>query len=144
MCTRMAPPARASSSQTGLVKPCGPHHCARWRGSVQSLKTSSRGASRMRVSVSSRGTAPLFFSVMFFLFLQVGQVVVEPIKTLIPKAAVLLDPGRDILQRFRLKPAGTPLRATAPGDEPDPLKDLQMFGDGGAADFEGAGQFADR
>src|SRR5271163_1615841 len=104
MWTRMAPPTWASNSQTGLVKPFGPHHWARCRGSVQILKTSSRGASRIRTKVSSRAGA-LFWAVMFFLFrfrLQLGQVVVQPIKTFIPKLAVFPNPRGDILQRFGL------------------------------------------
>src|SRR5258707_634238 len=50
---RIAPPARTSSSHTGLVKPFGPHHCATWLGSVQTLNTSSLGASKTRVIIRS-------------------------------------------------------------------------------------------
>src|SRR5580704_3879627 len=57
---RMAPPTRASISQTGLVKPFGPHHCASIAASVQALNTSARGASKIRVMVISRSTKTLF------------------------------------------------------------------------------------
>src|SRR5665213_543595 len=50
----ISPPARASHSLTGLVKPCGPNHWASIFPSVQDLKTRSRGASNTRVMVSSR------------------------------------------------------------------------------------------
>ena len=54
MSIRMAPPGRASASQTGLVNPCGPHHRASRSGSVHALKTSARGASKVRVRTTSR------------------------------------------------------------------------------------------
>src|SRR5277367_6500642 len=57
MWMRMAPLTRASSSQTGLVKPFGPHHCASIAVSVQALNTSARGASKVRVMVISRSAS---------------------------------------------------------------------------------------
>src|SRR6202171_2878014 len=54
MWIRSLPPTCASNSQTGLVKPSGPHHCAKCCGSVQALNTSARGASNTRVIVTSR------------------------------------------------------------------------------------------
>src|SRR5713226_1002272 len=53
MSMRMAPPGRASNSQTGFVKPFGPHHCAMCFGSVHTLNTSSRGASKTHVMTSA-------------------------------------------------------------------------------------------
>ena len=49
MTIRSVPPGRTSISQTGLVKPCGPHHCAMQVGSAQASNTNSRGASNTRV-----------------------------------------------------------------------------------------------
>src|SRR5579883_1469669 len=49
----IAPPGRASISHTGFVNPCGPHHCSTCFGSIQTLKTSERGASMSRVITSS-------------------------------------------------------------------------------------------
>ena len=46
MWMRSAPPTRGSISQTGLVKPLGPHHCAKCFGSVHASNTSARGASQ--------------------------------------------------------------------------------------------------
>src|SRR5216684_3470743 len=54
MTIRSAPPGLRSTSQTGLVKVFGPHHFASCFGSVHALKTSSRGALKTRVMVSSR------------------------------------------------------------------------------------------
>src|SRR5215204_4419017 len=56
---RMAPPGRASSSQTGLVKLRGPHHWATCCGSIHMRNTSSRGASKTCVMVSSRAATGL-------------------------------------------------------------------------------------
>ena len=45
------PPTRKSIWQTGAVKPCGPHNCITYFGSVRAFHTSSRGASNIRVTV---------------------------------------------------------------------------------------------
>src|SRR3984893_7135670 len=111
MCTRIAPPGRTSSSQTGFVKPLGPHHCASSFGSVQALNTISRGASNTRVILSSRSAdsrAGSTLGAMFFLlgtqcgyfysacfhfpFLQLAQVIIQPAEALFPKSAILFYP----------------------------------------------------
>ena len=56
---RYRPPGRTSISQTGFVKPFGPHHCATCFGSVQASNTRSRGASKVRVSTKSRSVAAI-------------------------------------------------------------------------------------
>src|SRR5712675_2248532 len=56
-----APPGLSSTSQTGLVKPFGPHHSASCFGSVHALNTVSRGALKTRVMISSR-SANVFVS----------------------------------------------------------------------------------
>jgi len=48
------PPGRRFISARGAVYSCGPHHCARCRGSVHASHTSARGASNTRVSTSVR------------------------------------------------------------------------------------------
>src|ERR1700732_1343833 len=58
-----APPGLRSISQTGLVKVFGPHHFASCFGSVHALNTSSRGALKTRVMVSSR-SANVFLSAL--------------------------------------------------------------------------------
>src|ERR1700730_11936287 len=101
MCTRIAPPGRASSSQTGFVKPLGPHHCASSCGSVHALNTTSRGASNTRVilswrSADSRAGSTLramflllctqcgyfYFACFRFAFLQLAQVFIQPVEAL--------------------------------------------------------------
>src|SRR5580698_7912292 len=47
---RNFPPTRKSILQTGQVKPFGPHHCITYFGSVHAFQTSSRGASKTRVT----------------------------------------------------------------------------------------------
>jgi len=44
----MPPPGRRSMLHTGEVKPLGPHQCFMCSGSVQTWKTSSRGAAKVR------------------------------------------------------------------------------------------------
>src|SRR5580700_10238201 len=113
MTIRKAPPGRASISQTGLVKPLGPHHFARCAGSVHILNTSSRGASMMRVRISSRSAAVVvavcgigvlprvvasagwFVGIGWRCRLDFLQVFVEAIQALFPGPAVMLDPVGD-------------------------------------------------
>src|ERR1700751_2033579 len=47
---RNVPPTRKSILQKGVVKPFGPHHCITYSGSVHAFQTSSRGASKTRVT----------------------------------------------------------------------------------------------
>ena len=73
MTIRQAPPTRASNSQIGFVKPLGPHHRAMCLGSVHALKTSPRGASKIRVITTSRfatfSGAPVLASISVTSFL---------------------------------------------------------------------------
>src|SRR5258708_34974385 len=121
MTMRQAPPGRTSISQTGFVKPCGPHHCAICFGSVHAFHTRSRGASKTRVMTNSRsggGVVGLFFSVMFLLLvLQLVQIIVQAFEALIPETAIVLHPVRDLLERSCLQPARSPLRLAAARDQ---------------------------
>src|SRR5436305_1344827 len=121
----IAPPGRASHSQRGFVKPCGPHHCGTCEGSVHARNTRSRVA-----AISCRAafaTAMLFLLFLLFLF-QLAQVFVQAVETLFPEFAVVLDPVGDLFERRRLEVAGTPLRVAAAGDEAGALEHLQMLG----------------
>src|SRR5260370_32392257 len=130
MTIRNAPPGRTSISHTGLVKPCGPHQCAKWAGSVHILNTSSRGASMTRLRMSSRSAAAVAACAIwivprvvasagslvgsrFFRGLDFLQVVVQPVEALFPEPAVMLHPIRGILQPRRLEPAPPPFRFPA-------------------------------
>src|SRR4051794_13153778 len=99
MSMRRAPPGRTSISQTGLVKPCGPHHRATCRGSVHTWNTSARGAARTRVRTSSRGVSPSFLLVIRLLpGLQLVEVVGQTVEALAPEALEGLDPVVDGLE----------------------------------------------
>src|SRR5258708_27301219 len=53
--------------------------------------------------------------------LQALDDVAEHVKAAFPLPAVLVDPGRPVLERGQLQPTGPPLGIPAPGDEPRPL-----------------------
>src|SRR5438034_9139535 len=161
MSMRIAPPGRRSSSQTGFVNPCGPHHCATYFGSVHASNTSARGASMMRVRTSSEGAGadevvkaerrfavlPLLrlSAAMFGLLgLKCAEVILQAIDALVPESAVLLHPSRDFAQRHRLESAGPPLRVATARDQAGALQHLQVLGNGGGRHFEGRGQLLGR
>src|SRR6267143_535175 len=146
MWMRIAPPGLTSSSQTGFVNPCGPHHCATCFGSVQALNTSSRGAYKTRVSTNSCSLFAMMFPVamLFPLFLNVSQIVIQPFKAPRPEPPVLRGPVGDILERTCLEPAGPPLCLVSPRDQSRALQHLEVLGDSRHADLEWLGQLCDR
>src|SRR5271168_2669327 len=98
---RSLPPGRRSSEHSGVVNPCGPHHFARCRGSVHTLNTSARGASRTRVRSSSRGAWVDLDVIAVALFaLNLMEIGGEAVDSLIPNLAVRFDPVRDVNQRL--------------------------------------------
>src|SRR4051794_14973184 len=122
MTNRQTPPGLTSILNVVVMNPRGPHHCAMCCGSVQTLKISSRGALKMRVATISRSptscarppvsvasdvsdagarrAAGSAFSLTgFVLLLKFLEVLVEAVEALVPKAAVVLDPVRDLLER---------------------------------------------
>src|SRR4029077_8325600 len=111
---RQLPPDLTSILSTLVQWSLGPHHFGRSLGSFIALNTSSRGASKTRVIVISflpgsemhsgfaivAAPLPFFLSPIVFLLLLDGlQVVVHPIETFVPEAAVSLHPLRDVSQR---------------------------------------------
>src|SRR5262245_47808360 len=63
MTNRQAPPGRKSKACVVVRNPFGTHHCTRWFGSVQTEKTSVRGAASTRVPMiecGSRSRSMLF------------------------------------------------------------------------------------
>ncbi|SDJ58815.1 hypothetical protein SAMN04487935_1104 [Flavobacterium noncentrifugens] len=66
---RILPFGRRSNSQTGFVKPFGPHHCASSFSSVKHLKTNSHGALKIR-SMRTSLTGTSIRSMIKFLFFQ--------------------------------------------------------------------------
>src|ERR1700716_3856178 len=138
-----APPTRRSPLFSVMVKPRGQDHCARCCGSVQTLKTSARGASNVRRMVSSRsavGAAALFralASKSFLLSLQFVEICIEALEALFPVAAIALGPLHHLLQRSGPQPAGPGLRLAATNDESGTLQHLQVLGDRRLAHVEG-------
>src|SRR5271169_3680684 len=154
---RIAPPARASSSHTGFVKPFGPHHCSMCLVSVHALNTSSLGASKTRVTTRSHSDAPtaaltlalfadmpLLLLILQILFLQFPQIIVQTIETLLPELPVVFHPACNVLQRTRLQPARPPLSLTAARDQSGTFQHFQMLGNCRHAHRERRGQFRDR
>src|ERR1700732_1551200 len=110
MTNRQMPPGRMSKRDVVVVKPFGPHHCARCSGLVHTEKTNSRGASNSRMPMIERGSVSksrLFLAAMFLvpgvrrLGLQLFQVDVEAIEAFVEEAAVMLQPIVNVLERAR-------------------------------------------
>jgi hypothetical protein len=68
------------------------------------------------------------------LYFKRGKVVIEPIHTLFPEAAIVLYPARNLPKRRSLQTARTPLRVAASRDETGTFEDLEMFGNGWRTD----------
>src|SRR5262249_44914614 len=145
---RKAPPGRTSISHKGVVKPRGPHHCAKRPGSVQALKTRRRGASKTRVMTTSRSSgwvaAFVLASMSLPLLFQLVQIVIQAIEALLPETAIVFQPVAGILERARPKPAGPPLRLATAGDQTGALEHLEMLRNGRKAHRERVGQLRDR
>src|SRR5580704_18330758 len=138
MTKRQTPPGRKSKLDVVVVKPLGPHHCARCLGSVHAEKTSSRGASNSRTPMIERASVSrstlffvamlvLLFTVLGILGLQLFQIDVEAVETLVEKAAVVFQPFVDAFERLRLDAAGPPLRRAAAGDQAGAFQHLEML-----------------
>src|SRR6202451_1824793 len=147
MTKRQTPPWRNSKRDVVVVKPFGPHHCARCFASVHAANTSSRGAPNSRMPASERGSGSrsrLLFTAMFFALgfrrlgfrrlgfrrfgLQHFQIGVEAIKTLLEEPAIVFEPIVDILQRLRLDTAGAELRFARARDQAGALQYPGMLG----------------
>src|SRR3984957_20195762 len=139
MTKRQMPPGRNSKRDVVVVKPFGPHHCARCFGSVHAANTSSRGASNSRMPMIARGSlckSRLFVAAMFLalrfrrLGLQDFQIGIEAIQTLLEETPIVFEPIVDALQLLRLDAAGAELRFAAARDQAGALQHLEMLGDG--------------
>src|SRR5580704_17856498 len=103
MTNRQTPPGRKSKLEVVVVKPIGPHHCARCLRSVHAENTRSRGASNARMPTkdrASRSRSILLAAVIAGVLLRLlgklqrlgrfglkrFQIVVEAIETLVKKA----------------------------------------------------------
>ena len=68
---------------------------------------------------------------------------VEPLEPVAPDLAVLSDPLRGMFEGCRLEPARTPLGVASSRDEPGPLENLQVLGDGLEAHGKRLGELVD-
>src|SRR5262245_61567 len=149
MVRRQVPPGRTSISWMVVVKPFGPHHCATCSGFVQASNTSVRGASKRRVSTTSRPAVERASSLLAFtgtillLLGELTQVRVEAVEALLPEAPVEGRPVGDVLEGRRLQPARTPLRLAAAGDQSGALEHLQVLRDRRHAHVERLGELGD-
>src|SRR5215472_9837322 len=166
MTKRQTPPGRKSKLKVVVVKPNGPHHCAKCFGSVQAEKTSARGALNTRVPTIAPGSLsrstvliapglsvlcvwPIIATLLNTLFitvlrLQLLQIGVQAVETLVEKPPVMVEPIVDVLKRARLDAAWPPLRLATPRDQPGALKHLQMLGDCRKAHGERLGELGHR
>src|ERR1700736_2349249 len=131
MTNRQTPPGRTSIARMVVVKPFGPHHCTRCFGSVQASKTSSRGASNMRVVTIVRVSCLVprlgLASMLLLLGLKFLEIIVQPVEAGVPEAAILFKPVVDVLKAGRLDPAWPPLRLAATRDQTGALQHLEVF-----------------
>src|SRR4029077_17377332 len=148
-----APPARRSTSHTGIVQPGGPSiQFGMCSGFVQASNTSARDASNTRViSISvSEGVAnvvsPTLSVVVIvdLLPLQSFEVLVQPVVARIPEVAVLLRELGDLLERSGIERARPPLRLPPALNEPGALEHAKVLRDSRPAHGERLGQLLDR
>src|SRR5215831_9722853 len=148
MTKRHTPPGRNSNAWVVVENPKGPHQRARCSGVVHAVQTSSRGALMTRVVRSDRGSragSRLFlWPTPYLLGLELTQIVLQPVETLLPQLAVVLEPIVHVLERRGFNAAGPPLRLAATDDEAGALQHLQVLGYGWQAHFEGLRQLGDR
>src|SRR5687768_18252739 len=151
MTKRHTPPGRMSNALVVLVKPSGPHHCARCLGSVHASNTSSRGASSTRVVMMARGSRSRSMLLLadtlllrFVLRLQLAKIILQAVETFFPEAAIALQPIVNAFQSLGFDAARAPLRLASARDQAGALQHLEVLGDRRAADVEGLGQLVHR
>src|SRR5690349_21554049 len=99
------PPTRKSISQTGAVKPFGPHHCITYFGSVHAFQTNSRGASKTLVTTIRSISFTVLFVMSNLRFFHLSHNRIQLFETLFPESAITNRPVADRLYRFGPKPA---------------------------------------
>src|ERR1700727_3009447 len=84
---RSFPPTRKSISQTGAVKPFGPHHCMMYFGSVHAFQTNSRGALKILVTTIRSVSFTVLFVISDLLFLHLVYNHFQLVEALFPESA---------------------------------------------------------
>src|SRR6202030_1196796 len=97
---RNFPPTRKSISQTGAVKPFGPHHCITYFGSVHAFQTNARGASNTLVTTIRSASLTVFFVISDLHFFHLIHNHIQLVETLFPESAIANRPVADCLYRF--------------------------------------------
>src|SRR5579871_1691474 len=104
---RNFPPTRKSISQTGAVKPFGPHHCITYFGSVHAFQTSSRGASKTLVITIRSVSFTVLFVISDLRSFHFVHNYIQLVETLFPEPAIVCRPIADRLDRRWPKRAHT-------------------------------------
>src|SRR6185312_11118852 len=115
---RNFPPTRKSISQTGAVKPFGPHHCITYFGSVHAFQTNSRGASKTLVTTIRSVSFTVLFVISDLLFLHLLYNCIQLVETLFRELAIADRPVADCLYSLRPEPANT--LSSTPGLDHNP------------------------
>src|SRR5579862_5842502 len=121
------PPTRKSISQTGAVKPFGPHHCITYFGSVHAFHTNSRGASKTLVTTIRSISLTAFFVISGLLFLHLIYDYIQFFEALFPESAVAKRPVADFFNRLWPKRAHTLSSTLRLGNNPRPHQVGDMF-----------------
>src|SRR6185437_9286432 len=85
---RSFPPTRKSISQTGVVKPFGPHHCMMYFGSVHAFQTNSRGASKILVTTIRSISFNVLFVMPNLRFFHLIHNCIQLLEPLLPELAI--------------------------------------------------------
>src|SRR6516164_2377180 len=131
MTVSKTPPGRGSALiwASGALVPAGPQKCVRCSGSIRQRNTSSRGASKVRVKLSSPSSWSVMVISRWVRLLDVAQVLVELVEPLVPDPPALLDPAERLIERLGPQMAGPELGVAGAGDGPAALQHLQVLGD---------------
>src|SRR6476661_3694658 len=124
---RNFPPTRKSISQTGAVKPFGPHHCITYFGSVHAFQTNSRGASKTLVITIRSISLTAFFVISDLRLFHFLQNQVQLVETLFPESAIVESPVADCLYRRRPERAHTLSSTLCLDHDPRPHQVGNMF-----------------
>ena len=76
--------------------------------------------------------------------LQLLQQRIEPLEVRFPDCPIPFEPGTRLGKRASVDPPGPALRVLADADQPCPLEDLQVLGDGRLAHVERRRELGDR
>jgi hypothetical protein len=81
---------------------------------------------------------------LLLLSLELRQIVVQTVETLLPCHTIFLNPVSNFLKRGRFDAARTPLGGSASGDKPSVLKNFDVLGDSGECHLKRLGKLRNR